>query len=151
MPVDGWGSDISTAYKIDDLYSILGSLPLKSVTIFLDACFSGAQRSGNMLASVRGVAIKPKESAPKGKTVVFSASYGDETAYPFHEKGHGMFTYFLLKKLQETKGDVTFGELSDYIITNVRRQSVLENNKRQTPVVTPSLEMEDRWKGLKLK
>ena len=104
-----------------------------------------------MLASVRGVAIKPKESVPIGNTVVFSASQGDETAYPYNDKKHGMFTYFLLKKLQETKGNVSLGELGDYIIDNVRQQSVVINRKSQTPVVTPSSAMNDKWSIIKLK
>jgi len=117
----------------------------------MDACFSGTQRSGEMMASARGVAIKAVQGAPTGNMVVFSAAQNDETAYPYREKGHGMFTYFLLKKLQETKGDVTLGELGEYIETNVRRQSIVVNNKSQTPVVTPAVAVENRWKGMKLK
>lgn len=80
-----------------------------------------------MLASARGVAIKVKQATPVGNIVVFSAAQGDETAYPYKEKEHGLFTYYLLKKLQETKGNVTLGELSDYIKTQVERQSIVIN------------------------
>lgn len=125
LPIDGYGSDVTTGYALEDLYKALGSLPSKSVTIFLDACFSGAKRDGDMLASARGVAIKVKPSNPTGNMVVFTAAQGDETAYPYKEKGHGLFTYYLLKKLQETKGDVTLGELGDYIKTQVERQSIV--------------------------
>jgi len=83
--------------------------------------------------------------------VVFSAAQGDETAYPYHEKGHGMFTYFLLKKLQETKGNVTLGELGSYITTNVKQQSIIVNRKSQTPTVTPSQTLSDRWRGMRLR
>lgn len=41
-------------------------------------------------------------------------------------------TYFILKKLQESKGDATLGELSEYVINNVKRTSVLEKDKSQT-------------------
>ena len=151
LPVDGYGTDIESGYKIDDLYKRLGSMPVKNVFIFLDACFSGAQRSGNMLASSRGVAIKPKESAPVGNMVVFSAAQGSETAYPFSEQAHGLFTYFLLKKLQETAGNVTLGELGNYIVKNVKQQAIIVNNKSQTPTVTHSTAMENNWQGIKLK
>ena len=107
LPIDGYGSDVTTGYALEDLYKALGSLPSKSVTVFLDACFSGAKRDGEMLASARGVAIKVKQATPVGNIVVFSAAQGDETAYPYKEEEHGLFTYYLLKKLQETKGDVT--------------------------------------------
>ena len=153
LPVDGRGSNIKTCYKLDELYSELGALPAKSITIFMDACFSGAQRStgGGMLSDTRGIAIKVKQGMPTGNMVVFSAAQGDETAYPYREKQHGMFTYFLLKKLQETKGDVTLGELGTYIETNVRQQSITVNKKRQTPTITPSSTMEDKWREMKLK
>lgn len=121
LPIDGYGSDVTTGYALEDLYKALGSLPSKSVTVFLDACFSGAKRDGDMLASARGVAIKVKQATPVGNIVVFSAAQGDETAYPYKEEEHGLFTYYLLKKLQETKGNVTLGELSDYIKTQVER------------------------------
>jgi hypothetical protein len=49
------------------------------------------------------------------------------------EFGHGMFTYYLLKKLKDTKGDITFGELADYVTNEVMKQSVVTNGKMQTP------------------
>lgn len=150
LPVDGNGSDIMTGYKLDDLYAALGELPSQSVTVFLDACFSGSKREGGMLASARGVAIKTKTSQPVGKTVVFSAATGDETAYPNKAEGHGMFTYYLLKKLQETSGDVTYEELGKYIRQNVSQQSIVVNGKSQTPTVIPSADATD-WQNWKMK
>ena len=151
LPVDGFGNDVSTGYKLDDLYSTLGNLPSTSVTVFLDACFSGANRDGQMLASARGVAIKAKSSAPVGNMVVFSAAQGDETAYPNNEQQHGMFTYYLLKKIKETSGNVTYKELGDYVTDNVRKQSIVVNGKSQTPMVVPSATVGGNWESWKLK
>ncbi len=150
LPVDGYGSDVTTGYSLEDLYKTLGSLPSKSVTVFLDACFSGAKRDGDMLASARGVAIKVKQSNPTGNMVVFTAAQGDETAYPYKEEGHGLFTYYLLKKLQETKGDVTLGELGEYIKTQVERQSIVVNGKLQSPTILPASSIGNDWKEWKL-
>ena len=146
LPVDGYGSDVTTGYALEDLYRALGSLPSKSVIVFLDACFSGAKRDGDMLASARGVAIKVKQSNPTGNMVVFTAAQGDETAYPYKEEGHGLFTYYLLKKLQETKGNVTLGELGDYIKTQVERQSIVTNGKLQSPSILPASSIGNSWK-----
>ena len=151
LPIDGYDSDVTTGYKLSSLYSKLGALPAKNITVFIDACFSGAQRSGGMLASARSVAIRALEGKPVGNMVVFSAAQGDETAFPYYEKKHGMFTYFLLKKLQESKGEATLSELGDYIISNVRQQSIIVNSKNQTPTVTASVSIGDKWQGLKLK
>lgn len=151
LPVDGSGSDVTTAYKLDDLYATLGAMPAAHITVFMDACFSGSKRENGMLASARGIALKAKSGVPQGNMVVFSAAQGDETAYPNREEGHGMFTYYLLKKLQETKGDVSLLELGDYITTNVRQQSIVLNGKSQTPTISASTTLGDSWKNWKLK
>lgn len=148
LPVDADGKQPEVCFPISRLYSELAALKSKSTVVFMDACFSGSQRGDGMLASARGVAIKAKEEKLHGNLVVFSAASGDETAYPYREKGHGIFTYFLLKKLQETKGAVTLGELSDYVTTNVKRQSVVTNRKSQTPTVIYSESVGMDWRKI---
>lgn len=151
LPIDADGTQTEGCYSLNRLYSELGALNAKSVVVFLDACFSGAKRDGGMLASARGVALKVKKEAPKGNMVIFSAASDDETAFPYKEKGHGLFTYFLLKKLQESKGNATLEELGDYIIQNVKKQSVVVNRKTQTPSVAPSTSLANDWQNMKLK
>lgn len=150
LPVDAYASDFLTAFSVSDLYSRLSECPSLSTVVFLDACFSGSQRTGQMISSARGVAIKAKPNTPKGNMVVFSAASGDETAYPYEEKSHGMFTYFLLKKLQETQGQATLGELAEYIKSNVSRKSIVQNMKSQTPDLSVSPALEKSWSSLKL-
>ena len=151
LPTDADGTQTEGCYSLNKLYAELGSTKAKEIVVFLDACFSGSKREEGMLASARGVALKAKQEDPRGNMVVFSAASGDETAYPYSAKGHGLFTYFLLKKLQETKGDVTLGELGDYITENVKQQSVVINRKTQTPTATPSTSLMVSWKEMKLK
>ena len=151
LPVDGIISDMSTCYKLDDLYATLGNMPASHVTVFMDACFSGSKREEGMLASARGVALKAKSGVPQGNMVVFSAAQGDETAYPYCAQQHGMFTYHLLKKLQSTKGDVTLQELGNYITAEVKKRSLEENEKKQTPCVIPSASLGSSWQNWTLK
>ena len=152
LPVDGIGTDVSTGYKLDDLYTALGAVPAKSVTVFMDACFSGTTRNDGkeMLVAAKGAFVKVKSGVPRGNMVVFSAAQGDETAYPNYEEKHGMFTYFLLKKLQDTKGDVNLQELGEYITQKVRERGALERLP-QTPCVTPSASLDASWREWKLK
>ena len=138
LPVDGYGNDVTTGYSLNDLYSQLSELPSKEVLVFLDACFSGTKREGGMMASARGIAIKVKATQPKGNLVVFSAAQGDETAYPYKDANHGMFTYFILKKLKDTKGDVTLQDLTSYVTTEVKKNSLLLNGKLQEPTLYSS-------------
>lgn len=151
LPTDADGQNTEVCYPLSRLYRELGAMEARSVVVFMDACFSGSQRSGGMLASARGIALKARKEEPKGNMVVFSASQGDETAYPYTEKGHGLFTYYLLKILQETKGEATLKQLEEFITTNVRQQSVVVNKKVQTPSVMSSGNVGSDWGKWKLK
>lgn len=150
LPVDGYMGNTESAFGLNRLFSELGATNGQSVTYFIDACFSGTTRDGTMIAEGRGVAIKSKSGLLKGKAVAFSAAQGNETAFAYRDKAHGMFTYFLLKKLKESKGNVSYGELAEYISAQVSKMSVLENSKRQTPVTSTSEGME-QWRKMKLK
>ena len=151
LPVDMDGSQPELCLSTEYLYKELSSLDVRSTIVFMDACFSGAQRGEGMLASARAVALKVKQVVPQGNCVVFSAASNEQAAFPYMEKGHGMFTYFLLKKLQESKGNVTLGELGEYICENVVRQSVVINRREQTPIIISSTLFSDKWKSIKLK
>ena len=150
LPVDGNSRILRTCFSLDELYGVLGKLPAKKVTVLMDACFSGAVRSGGMLAAARGVAIKAKSSLPVGYMIVLSAAQGNETAYKYDKGQHGLFTYFLLKKLNDTNGNVTLGELSEFVTDQVTRHSIVDNGKSQTPSVIISNPLRTSWKTLRL-
>ena len=142
LPYDGYVDDISSAYSLSDMYGQLGNTSANQITVMLDACFSGGDRNNQSLyAHAKGIAIDIQPTQPKGNMVVLSAASGNEMAYPYKDKQHGLFTYFLLKKLQDTKGNVTIKELGDYIKQNVREQSNIEYHKIQTPsiIFSPSI------------
>ena len=146
LPVDGYSKKPSSGMSTKELYSRLGSMNSRNIIVFLDACFSGARRDGKMLASSRGVALKVHSDPVGDNTVVFSAAQGNETAYPYKSQSHGMFTYYVLDKMQQSGGCTTLGELSDYVTTNVKRRSVVENKKSQTPCVVASSRNSD-WRN----
>lgn len=146
LPVDGYASDVSSGMSLNSFYSSLEAFKANIITVFIDACFSGSQRDGEMLAEgLRGVAVRPKEAQLGGNMIVFSAAQGDETAQPYTEKGHGLFTYFLLKKLQESNGTLSYGQLSEYINQNVR-ETAIQKGKSQTPTTAVSSSIPEHWK-----
>ncbi len=149
LPVDAQGSNTETCYPVSRLYAELGSLNAHHTVALLDACFSGSLRGDGMLASARGVKLKPKEVPASGNLIVFSAASGDQTAYPYAEKNHGLFSYYLLKKLNETAGDVTIGELAEYVRDNVSQQSILVNKKPQQPTLKWSDSLNEEWQTMK--
>jgi len=156
LPVDAAGVDARTCMPLDGFYADLSAIPTRNTMVFLDACFTGHDRSevdGQMLVSERGVEIEPEAadvptSGHGGRMVVFSAASGRQSAIPYREMGHGLFTYFLLKKLRETLGKVTAGDLWDYLQQNVGRRSAVIG-KVQTPTVSPSSSAAD-WRDITL-
>lgn len=149
IPVDGFPKDITTCFKLSELYARFEKISSQNITVFLDACFSGVNRgSGQSLVAARGVAIKPVNDVVKGNVVVFTAASGDETALAYQKKRHGMFTYFLLRKLKETKGKVSYGDLYEAISADVKKNSLFENDKSQSPSMNVSVNMERKWKDL---
>ena len=148
LPVDGYGSNMESGFGLDALYAQLGSAAAEKVLYFVDACFSGATREGEMLAESRGVAVNSKAGELQGHSIAFSAAQGNETAYAYQEKSHGMFTYFLLKKLKETRGDITAGELADYLNEHISRVSAVEGMKAQHPSANGVMK---EWRTIKLK
>ena len=150
MPVNITGAEVREGIKLGDMYRKFTQADnVSRVTGFIDACFSGGGRAEGLLAA-RAVKIKPKETRlQEGKLVVFSASSGQQVSLPYEEKNHGMFTYALLKKLQETRGFINYGEMKNELIQEVQSKSRRVNNKQQTPKVNVSPEAKgifQEWK-----
>ena len=148
IPVDVSASNLNSAIKLSEVYEKLSSTNAGKISVFLDACFSGGGRTSGLIAS-RGVKIRPKKGALTGNMIVFSASSSDQSSLPYHKEAHGMFTFHLLKKLQETKGAISMGALSDYLIDKVSLQSLKENKKEQDPSTNASQEVSTQWRGWK--
>lgn len=149
LPYDAYAeSPDESGLALSDVLAKLNEMSAKETLVFLDACFSGTGRNDDMLVPARGAIKEPQPYKVNGNVVLFSASQGDESAHSHDEQSHGLFTYFLLKKLQDTGGDVTLGELSEYLETNVKRQS-LHNGTKQTPTVRVSYG-NDSWQSKKL-
>jgi len=144
MPVDVSGNNVSNGISLKYLYQELNKYPAKKITVVLDACFSGGARNEGLIA-MKGMKINPKEEAFAGNMVVFASSSGNESSAVYRDKQHGYLTYFLLKKIQETKGYVNYKDLSDYLDYQVRKETAIIG-KVQTPKVNVSPSARDQWK-----
>lgn len=146
IPVDVDATNLTAAVRLSEIYQKFSATGACKITIFLDACFSGGGRHQGLLAS-RSVKIKPQLEMASGNMVIFSASSGEQSALPYALEKHGIFTYYLLKKLQETAGEVTYEQLSDYLKTSVGQESLRKNGKPQDPEVQFSPAVENTWRG----
>lgn len=138
MPWDGDPSFLSdTAYPLERLYKTLDGLKAKQVVVALDACFSGAGERSVLPEGARPL-VTALQKAPTGRLVVLSATQPDQITGVLKEKGHGLFTYHLLKGLGGAAagpdGAVTPASLHGYL-----KPKVQDEARRQNRDQTPSL------------
>ena len=129
LPTDGDPDLLElTALMRNQLFDQISSLNPKSVTVFLDTCYSGATRSDELLVASRPIFIEAEEQEVPTNFTIFSASAGKETAKVLKEAEHGLFSYFMMKGLEgdaDSNNDrtITNGELHAFINKNVTRQA----------------------------
>lgn len=127
-----------TAIKQSELIASLQAVSPKSVTMFMDACYSGQIRTGEtLLASARPIAIQPKASSFPANFNVISASAPDQLASSSPELKHGVFSYFLMKGMEgeadENKdGNITMVEMQTYLKEYVGKKA-MSLNRTQVP------------------
>jgi hypothetical protein len=131
-----------TALSRDELFKEILKYKPKSVTMFLDTCYSGVSRDEKtLLASARPIRISVKETneVPENFTI-FSASQLDQISSSIKEAKHGIFSYYLMKGL-EGKADLnkdrslTNKELLTFMKSKVNAKAV-ELGRQQIPVLT---------------
>jgi tetratricopeptide (TPR) repeat protein len=149
IPVDVSGKNIRFGISLENLYAELSRYPVKASYVFLDACFSGGFKGDAALVAQKAVRVVPKIGMPRGNTVSFSSSSGDQTSSVWHEKKQGYFTYFLVKSIQESKGDITMKALFEKTNAAVKRATAL-TGKLQEPQVMVSPVIDYDWENLKL-
>jgi hypothetical protein len=129
LPYDGAPELLDkTAILRDELFADISAANPRSVTVFLDTCYSGTTRGTDMLIASRPIAIRALEQSIPDNFTVMTAAAGDQTAKPLEEAKHGMFSYFLMKGMEgeadaNNDNEITAGELHSYVQTNVVQQS----------------------------
>ncbi|MBI3397872.1 MAG: caspase family protein [Deltaproteobacteria bacterium] len=139
VPYDGDPSFIDqTGYSLKRLYEALGKLPTKEIIVALDSCFSGAGGRSVIAKGARPLVMTMEKTAVPSNIAVLSAASGEQISSTYEEKGHGLFTYFMLKGLKsdgDANGDgkIEIGELFDYIKPQVERIARKTYNNEQSP------------------
>lgn len=130
IPYDGSPRLLSrTAISREELFNKVSESSPRSVTVFLDTCYSGGARGGSKrLITARPLSIVVKKQAVPDGFTVFTAAGGDQTAKPLIEAQHGMFSYFLMKGMEgdaDANSDdvITAQELHIFVKENVVQQS----------------------------
>jgi len=130
-----------TGYKLNDLYRQIGKLKARSVTVVIDACFSGSSEKGMVIKGISPVFLKVDNPVMKVRnSVVFTSSTGQQVSNWYYKKRHGLFTYYFLKGLRgaadaDMDGQITAGEMEQYLTSIVPKQARHLRNREQTPQV----------------
>ena len=133
VPIDADPDDLySTALPMDEMQNVLARIEAERVTVFLDACYSGAA-GGRTFASTKTRTVNVDDifldrlTRSKGRAIV-TASRPSELSIELPELGHGVFTFYLVRGLQgyadlNRDGIVSLQELYEYLTQEVSRKS----------------------------
>jgi uncharacterized caspase-like protein len=154
VPFDGDPSFVeTTAYPLKQLYAALDKLPAREITVVLDSCFSGAGGRSVLAKGAKPMLLTVENTMlAGGKTIVLSASAGDQISSAYQEQGHGLLTYFFLKGLQgeadlNKDGAIDLAEVYEYVKPNVQRIARKQYNNEQTPQLLASPDLLKRGGG----
>jgi len=140
VPYDGDPSFIEeTGYPLKRLYAKLNRLQAKEIIVVLDSCFSGAGGRSVLAKGARPLVMNiDKQVFHSDRIAILSAAAGNQISSTYDEKGHGLFTYFLLKGIKNEDvvnpdGSVAINDLFSYIKPQVERIARKQYNNEQTP------------------
>ncbi len=130
-----------TAITQSEINAAIQAAKPRSVTVFLDSCYSGQTRSGEtLIASARPVALKTeKQLFPENFTVI-TASQADQISSSSPDLKHGIFSYYLMRGMEgdaDANGDgkITAGEMQAYLAETVSRQAGMMNRAQQPQLI----------------
>ena len=137
LPADG-DRDLldETSILRDDL--IASAKGAKTITLFLDTCYSGGTRTNEiLLADARPIAIVPDKSALPSNVTVLAAASGAQLSSTYEAAQQGLFSYWLMKGLEgdaDANKDkkITTGELHEYVARQVGPMAQ-RRNRQQDP------------------
>ncbi|NJL13059.1 MAG: caspase family protein [Microscillaceae bacterium] len=128
-----------SGYPLELLYQNLAKLPAKEVTVVMESCFSGISEGGPLIRQASPVYVKPKNPIiQNNQNTVLLSSSGSQISSWYSEKGHSLFTYFLLKAWEgEADGNkdkqLTLSEITEFVDKEVIYRAQRLHQRQQTP------------------
>lgn len=152
IPHDVRPEQTTNGIDLEELYRTLAGYGARSVTVFVEACFTGASGyesgGGERLLALNMNPVFPviERPAVAGDLVVFSATSGKKPSNNRDDLRHGIFTYYLLKGLGgeadvDRDDGVTVAELFGYVRRQVPAKALEPPlDREQVPQILPGLE-----------
>jgi hypothetical protein len=128
-------------YSLDLFHQKINNLGAKSVTVVIDACFSGSSDQGMLLKNISPLFIEVNEANRLEENItIFTSSSGDQVSSWYPVKKHSLYTYYFLKGLKgsaDVDGDqsITADEMQFYVNEEVGFMARKLNSREQTPQI----------------
>ena len=136
-----------TALNRKKIINILADFKPKSVTMFLDTCYSGVSRKGEQLvASARPIRVKVTDDLDIPNNFnIFSASQATQISSSMDKAKQGIFSYYLMKGLEGNADsnkdrNITNKEMFNYLQNKVSQKALEIYSREQLPAFTGSPE-----------
>lgn len=123
-------------FKLDNVYQTLSNSKAGKVIVMVDSCFSGATDGVSVIKGVAASRLAPKKvSIDPERMVVMTAGRDKEYSNMYQEKGHRLFSYYLMKSMIEGNRDID--TLYQEVYDQVKSASFdMGDLKRQHPTIT---------------
>ena len=129
-----------TGYSMKQLQANLAQVPARSITMVLDACFSGLADRGALLRGISPLTLRVENPVlTHPNAVVLTASQSTEVSGWYDTQKHGLFTYVLLDAMAAAFKDGATGaipsakDLTTRVSPEVQRLSRRLRQREQTP------------------
>lgn len=110
---------------LKNIYKKLSNSKASKVIAAVDSCFSGGADGKTLLKGVAAARVAPKQvKFDTSKMVVLTAGKGTEYSNAYNEKGHRLFSYYVMKSI--LNGDKKLSKLYKNVYKNVKQTSSQE-------------------------
>jgi len=129
-----------TGFPVKQIYNNLARLPASSITVVMDACFSGLTDRGSLLRGISPLTLRVENPVlATANSVVLTASRSTEVSGWYDQEQHGLFTYTFLDQIKKTFANgvpdsvPSAKALADQVTPEVVRMSRRIRQREQTP------------------
>jgi len=127
-------------YPLDVFYKNINKIPAKSITIVIDACFSGGSQQGMLIKNASPMYIDVQMQLYSNRINLLTSSAGDEISSWYPAGNHSLFTYYFLRAIRgeadkNRDRSITLREVSEYLKENVPYMARRLYGREQTPIL----------------
>lgn len=95
-------------YPLETLYANLAKIPAKSMTVLIDACFSGSSANGSVVKNASSISLRLVETTAKiPEATILTAAAVSEVASWDKKAKHGLFTQYFLQGVLSKQTETT--------------------------------------------